>query len=166
MISEQASIPENTERERLRALDQLAIVGTPPEERFDQITRLAKLMFGVPMSSISVLDNKCQWFKSVDGMGDAPIPREQTVCQVTVARAYRHPTTPILMIEDATQVEDFASIPGIGGDDGVRFYCGHPLYGPGGHAVGVFCIYDTVPRTLDTAQVLSLIHICRCRRRG
>ena len=50
---------------------------------------------------------------------------------------------------------DFAWIPGIGGDGGIRFYAGYPLYGPGGHPVGTFCLYDTVPRTLDADQVAA-----------
>lgn len=153
-----AHIPPEIERERLRAVDQVSMIATVPPERFDQVIRLAKMLFDVPMSSISVVDDRHQWFKAADGLGATSVPRGQTVCQVTIARAYREPADPIYVIEDAS-VSDFASLPGIGGDDGVRFYAGHPLYGPGGHPVGVFCIYDSRPRSLDAAQLTAFAEL-------
>ena len=153
MPIEAAWISPETERERLLAVEQVSSVGTEQEERFDQIIRVAKMMFKVPMSSISIVDDRHQWFKSVDGFPQIPIPREQTMCQVTIARAYREPANPVYVVEDADTIADFACLPGVGGDDGVRFYAGHPLYGPGGHAVGVFCIYDSTPRTLDANEL-------------
>ena len=44
-----APIPAN-EEQRLAALRALGILDTPPEERFDRITRLAKRVFGVPIA--------------------------------------------------------------------------------------------------------------------
>lgn len=154
-----AWIPPETERERLRAVEQVSTVGTAREERFDQIIRVAKMMFRVPMSSISLLDDRHQWFKSVDGFPYEPIPREQTMCQVTVARAYREPADPVYVVEDAASISDFACLPGVGGDDGVRFYAGHPLYGPGGHPVGVFCIYDSEPRSLTSDELTAFTEL-------
>jgi hypothetical protein len=159
MLTDDAYIPPATEQARLRAVEQVSVMGTAQDERFDQIIRVAKMMFNVPMSSISVLDDRHQWFKSVDGMAEAPIPRDETVCQVTIARAYREPDDSVFVVEDATSVADFACLPGIGGDDGVRFYAGHPLYGPGGHPVGVFCIYDTTPRTLDAGELAAFAEL-------
>jgi serine phosphatase RsbU (regulator of sigma subunit) len=57
-----------------------------------------------------------------------------------------------LILEDAADSE-FASVPGIGGADGIRFYAGYPLYGPGGHPVGTFCVYDTRPRALAGSEL-------------
>jgi serine phosphatase RsbU (regulator of sigma subunit) len=66
-------------------------------------------------------------------------------------RAYEQPEDPSLIIED-TWESPFRSMPGILADGGIRFYAGYPLYGPGGHAVGTFCVYDTKPRQLSSAQ--------------
>jgi serine phosphatase RsbU (regulator of sigma subunit) len=63
------------------------------------------------------------------------------------------------MVEDATTISHFACLPGVGGDGGVRFYAGHPLYGPGGHPVGVFCIYDSEPRRLDSEQLAAFAEL-------
>ncbi|WP_238419034.1 PP2C family protein-serine/threonine phosphatase [Gordonia sp. 'Campus'] len=147
-----AHIDPEIEEARLHAVEQLHLLDSPPEDRFAQITRMAKAVFGVPMSTVSLLDRDRQWFKAVDGIELEDLPREQTVCQVTVARAYDHPEDPALIIRDVSKVPAFAAIPQIAADDGIRFYAGYPLYGPGGHPVGTFCLYDTQPRELTTDQ--------------
>lgn len=150
-----AGIPPELERDRLRSLKQLELIDTPREERFERLTRMARHVFGVPMSSVSLIDQDRQWFKSIQGLPLSEVPRERTVCQTTIARSYDHAEDPALVLEDAAGDPDFAWIPGIGGDGGIRFYAGYPLYGPGGHPVGTFCLYDTVPRTLDADQVAA-----------
>lgn len=148
-------IPPDLERARLRSLEQLQLIDTPHEERFERLARMARLLLGVPMSSVSLIDQDRQWFKAVQGLPMSEVPRGQTVCQTAIARSYDHPDDPALVLEDAAADPEFAWIPGVGGDGGVRFYAGHPLYGPGGHPVGTFCVYDTVPRTLDSGQLAA-----------
>ncbi|MFC9555708.1 PP2C family protein-serine/threonine phosphatase [Rhodococcus sp. NPDC056960] len=158
-------ISEDTERARLRSLEQLAILDTPPEARFDQITRMARRLLGVPMSAVSLLDRDRQWVKSTQGLDMQNIPRSQTVCQTTIARAYHHPEDPMVILEDARRDTAFADLPGVAADGGVRFYAGYPLYGPGGHPVGTFCIYDTEPRTLDSTQLASFVELAEWAQR-
>jgi len=52
-------IPSN-EAQRLSSLRALQILDTPPEERFDRITRLAKVLFGVPITLISLVEDERQ----------------------------------------------------------------------------------------------------------
>ena len=152
MTSVEVVIPPDLERDRLQSLKQLELIDTPREERFERLARMARLLLGVPMSSVSLIDQDRQWFKSIQGLDLVEVPRGQTVCQTTIARSYDHPDDPALVLEDAAADPEFSWIPGIGGEGGLRFYAGHPLYGPGGHPVGTFCVYDTVPRTLDPGQ--------------
>ena len=42
------------EVERIAALCRLHILDTPPEERFDRITRTAQRLFGVPIALVSL----------------------------------------------------------------------------------------------------------------
>ncbi|RZL84404.1 MAG: GAF domain-containing protein [Rhodococcus sp. (in: high G+C Gram-positive bacteria)] len=158
-------IAEGTEIARLRSLEQLAILDTPPEARFDQITRMARHLFGVPMSAVSLLDRDRQWIKSTQGLDLQNIPRSQTVCQATIARAYHHPEDPMVILEDARRDTAFADLPGVAADGGVRFYAGYPLYGPGGHPVGTFCIYDTEPRRLDSTQLAAFVELAEWAQR-
>lgn len=51
----QALVPPD-ESERLAALYALKILDTPPEERFDRITRLAQHLFNVPIAAITFID--------------------------------------------------------------------------------------------------------------
>ena len=56
------AIPEN-EAARLAALRGLNLLDTPPDERFDRITRIAAQLFGVRMSVVTLVDAHRQWFK-------------------------------------------------------------------------------------------------------
>ena len=145
-------LPAEIEEQRCRAVEQLYLLDTPPEARFAQITRMAMSALEVPMAAISLLDRDRQWFKQIDGL-DVPssVSRPQTICAATILRAYEQPDDPSLILED-TKESPFRTLPGICADGGIRFYAGYPLYGPGGHAVGTFCIYDTKPRALSCAQ--------------
>lgn len=43
---------------RLAAVKRVRLLGTPAEERFDKITRLARRMFGVSMAIIDIVGDK------------------------------------------------------------------------------------------------------------
>lgn len=153
MTTEDSLLPAHLEDERMRDVDRLELLDTPPEERFDKITRMACRVFGVPMASLSLMAADRQWFKSIRGLDLANVPRGRTVCRTTIARAYTRPDDPALVLPDAASDPVFMNIPGIGGEGGIRFYAGYPLLGPTGHPVGTFCIYDTVARDLDADQL-------------
>ena len=69
------SVPKN-EAERLHALRALQILDSSHEERFDRVTRMAKRMFGVSISLVSLVDEDRQWFKSAQGLDASETPRE------------------------------------------------------------------------------------------
>ena len=74
-----ADIPPDEER-RLETLRSLAILDTPPEERFDRLTRLARRLFRVPVSLVSLVDEDRQWFKSRVGVRASETPRDISFC--------------------------------------------------------------------------------------
>ena len=152
-VDDRYVLPAEVEEQRLRSLQQLHILDTPEEERFGRITRMARLVFDVPRSSINLIDRDRQWCKHVDGDGpEMNGPRQHSVCRATVARQYEDPEEPALIIEDLADVPDFAELPAVATEKGLRFYAGYPLFGPGGHPVGTFCIFDFRPRSLDATQ--------------
>src|SRR5215469_10091457 len=61
-----APIPPH-ELRRLAAVQKLRLLGTPAEERFDKITRLARRIFDVPMACLDIVGEKLAWLKSVQG---------------------------------------------------------------------------------------------------
>ncbi|BBZ63007.1 GAF domain-containing SpoIIE family protein phosphatase [Mycolicibacterium monacense] len=160
------ALPPEVEDERVRSLAQLHVLDTPPEDRFARITRMARAVFGIPMAAVALVDRDRQWFKQVDGLDiGTNLPRNQTICQATIARSYEQPDNPALIIEDAAARPEFAMVPGIGEPGGIRFYAGYPLYGPGGHPVGTFCIYDTEPRSLTEAELTTFTELASWAQR-
>jgi sigma-B regulation protein RsbU (phosphoserine phosphatase) len=141
-----------TETRRQRAIDALGL-GVPVEQRrdvrFDKITRLAKNVFGTAWASITVLDGDQAWFPSALGFDQVVMPREDTFCD----RAQR--TGEVMIVPDATADPDFAQLPAVTGS-GIRFYAGAPMRDQLGNVVGMFCVYDTAPRTFDAGQQQSL----------
>jgi len=66
----------DAESERLKALISLAVLDTPPERAYDDITRMASMLCGTPIALISLIDEKRQWFKSRVGLAVQETARE------------------------------------------------------------------------------------------
>ena len=142
-------VPAN-EAERLRTLRAYKILDTKPEERFDELTRLAALICGVPISLISLIDTDRQWFKSRFGLDVQETPRAQAFC----THAIMQPE--MFVVPDASQDERFAQNPLVTGDLHIRFYAGAPLAARDGHVLGTLCVIDREPHTLTLAQTEAL----------
>ena len=57
------------------ALHELKVLDTPAEERFDRITKVAQIMFDVPIALVSLVDTNRQWFKSCAGLAAKDTPK-------------------------------------------------------------------------------------------
>ncbi len=99
-----------TEQQRLAALHALQILDTPPEERFDRITRLATLFFGVPISLVTLVEEQRQWFKSVQGLSICETPRDQAFCAHALSQQG------VLVVPDALLDPRFEHNPLVTGD--------------------------------------------------
>ena len=141
--------PEN-EDERLNTLRGYGILDTHPEDRFDELTRLAALICGTPISLISLVDEDRQWFKSKTGLEVSQTPREEAFCAHAIMSAE------VLVVPDASQDPRFATNPLVLGELHVRFYAGAPLTAPNGHHLGALCVIDRVPRQLSPEQLEAL----------
>ncbi len=138
------------EEARLSALEDLQILDTASEERFDRVTRLARRLFDVPIALVTLLDRDRQWFKSADGFGASETPRSMAVCDTTI----RQP--PTFVVEDLRADPRFADNPLVTGPKRIRFYADHLLYAPGGQPVGTLCLLDRQPRSFSDAERDSL----------
>ncbi len=147
-----APTPAN-ETQRLMTLRGLNILDTIPEERFDRITRLAKLVFGVPIAVINLIDSERSWAKSVRGLDLVDAPRDLSFCGHVVA------ADASLVITDASLDERFHDNPYVREDPSVRFYAGAPLHAGNGHAVGTLCLVDRRPRELTAEQLQVLLDL-------
>jgi diguanylate cyclase (GGDEF)-like protein len=143
------SIPE-TEALRLATLKSLNVLDTPPEERFDRVTRMAKRMFRVPIALVSIVDEDRQWFKSRQGLDACETPRNISFCGHAILG------DDIFLVTNALQDERFADNPLVAGDPNIRFYAGCPLKAGDGQKLGTLCIIDSEPREFDQEDATAL----------
>ena len=106
------------EQSRLAALKSLGILDTPAEERFDRFTRLAQKLFNAPIAAISLVDDKRQWFKSMQGLEVEETERDIAFC------AHAITDDEIFTVDDASTDPRFADNPLVTGDPNIRFYAG------------------------------------------
>jgi phosphoribosyl 1,2-cyclic phosphodiesterase/DNA-binding response OmpR family regulator len=141
-----APLPQD-EEQRLLALQNMQVLDTPAEERFDRYTRIAAELFDVPIALVSLVDRERQWFKSRHGLAATETPRETAFCaHAILARE-------ALQVPDALQDPRFADNPLVTGPPRVRFYAGAPLAAADGSLVGTLCLIDQRARRLDEQQL-------------
>lgn len=128
------------EIQRIAAVQKTRMIGTPAEERFDKITRLARRLFDVPMAAIDLVGEKVAWIKSAQGFGAVTALRKDSYCHYTVLE-----DKVCLVASDARNDPRFF-------DNEFSshwvFYAGAPLSFEGQN-VGVLCIGDNKPRNLS-----------------
>lgn len=142
-------IPAN-ETERLSALYRYQILDTQPGKEFDRLTELASLICEVPISLVSLLDEKRQWFKSRVGLEENETSRDIAFCRYTIM------DSAIMEVEDAALDTRFKENPLVTSNPNIRFYAGYPLTDPDGYKLGTLCVLDRIPRKLTESQLKSL----------
>lgn len=144
------TLSSSADTERLVAVRALGLLDTPPEERFDGITRLAARAFNVPLAAISVVDATRAWYKSRYGPGPAELPRTTAFDNQVIL------SNGLLVIPDAARDPRTANHPLVIGDPRLRFFAGHPVAAADGSKVGALTIADTKVREFSPADVQTL----------
>ena len=149
-----APIPSN-ESDRITSLKKLKILDTPPEERFDRITKLATRVFSVPISTITLVDANREWFKSVCGLDATEGDRAVSFCGHALLE------DEILIIPDAKKDPRFSDNPMVVGEPFIRFYAGAPIFSADGARIGTFCIKGHDPREFSDDEKETLKEMIR-----
>lgn len=139
------------EKERLALLNEYSILDTLPEKDYDNLTKLAAEICQTPISLITLLDDKRQWFKSNYGLNVHETPIEQAFCSHTITA-----NDTIFSMPDARNDERFNENPLVTGDPNIVFYAGIPLKDSSGIPLGTLCVIDNKPRTLTDNQKAAL----------
>jgi len=134
-------LPPN-EEQRLEELRRYAMLDTPPEKAFDDITELAARIFKVPISAVTLIDEDRQWFKSCVGLETREVGRNFAFCAHSILHSE------VMVVPDACEDARFSENTLVTGAPHIRFYAGAPLKTKNGLNLGTLSIIDTKPRRL------------------
>jgi len=148
------------EIDRIKALRDLNILDTDPEERFDRYTRIGKSLLNCKYCLISLVDTDRQWFKSqYGGIGCSETSRGISFCGHTI----NEKTSRYLLIKDTLQDPRFKGNPLVTEDPNIRFYLGIIIRSPkNGLPLGTLCAIDDAPRDPSEDQINALIDLANC----
>jgi diguanylate cyclase (GGDEF)-like protein len=140
---------------RLFALQELRLLDTPPEARFDRVVQLAARITGAPIGIMSVVAERRIFFKSSYGTKPARIqlgqpPREYWFCSHIVASGLP------LVVADARDDDRFRDITTVTADPGLVAYAGVPIRAFGGQIIGALAVLDTQVRRFPESDVAAL----------
>ncbi|WP_308993093.1 ATP-binding protein [Mariniflexile litorale] len=139
------------ETERITNLLSYSILDTLPEADYDNLTTIAAQICGTPISLISIIDDKRQWFKSHHGIDATETPKEYAFC----AHAINEPNE-VFIVQDSRIDNRFHDNPFVIGDPLAVFYAGVPLVTKEGYSLGTLCVIDHKPNMLSQSQISSL----------
>jgi len=126
------------------------VLDTPPEPALDDLTRLTATICETPIATITLVDDRRQWFKSRVGLETQETPREYSFCAHLLGQM------DLFVVPDTMKDPCFAQNPLVTGAPHIRFYAGAPLVTPDGAVLGALCVMDRVPRTLKPGQEQKL----------
>lgn len=141
---------------RLAELDRLQIMDSPADPVLDDLVRTAALVVDVPISLISLMDDRRQWFKASFGM-----PRGQSGLDVAFCSRLLEPRE-VFIVQDAKADPEFKNNPFVTGEPHIRFYAGVPLISSNNVRFGTLCLVDQVAHpVVDQTHIMLLKKLAR-----
>ncbi len=154
MASQLRTIDDITgDNSRLDALASLDVLDTPSELPFERITDLIKLIFGVQIGIVSMIDGHRQWYKSAVGLPLGEVPIDDTFCKYTLQLG-----RPVI-VPDATKDPRFYDNPKVTDGPRIRFYAGAPIVTSAGQVIGTICAIDNAVRDFGERETAILTHL-------
>ena len=137
------TIPDD-EDARVADLHALRPTDLKGREVFTRIAHVVSETLGIPNAGISVVDRDQEYYVASTLEPEGRGARLEAFCAHTIL------SDEPFVLEDATTDPVFRSHPKV--QDGVRFYAGAPLIGPGGHRIGALCVRGSQPHTMSDDQ--------------
>jgi signal transduction histidine kinase len=143
-------IPAN-DPARVAALRRYRLLDSPGEKVFDDMTSLAAVTFGMPISLISLVDAETVFFTSTQGVGNIRCAdRGESLCALAIL------SPEVMVFENALEAEVLSGSPAVHGPAAVRFYAGAPLTTKDGFLIGTICVIDQQPHLFSAKDRLVL----------
>lgn len=147
---------------RVAAVRRTNLLDTPPEECFDQLTKLAAEKVGVPVAFLSLIDDRSAFFKSCFGFGEPLQSRRrlggETFCHHALI------SDNLLIIDDTRADPKYATVPTVR-SLGVAAYLGVPLHLSDGQPIGTFVLLDLKPRRWTHQDITTACLLARAALR-
>jgi signal transduction histidine kinase len=140
-------IPEN-EMDRILSLSDYDLDYTSFQENFKDLAKLAAKVAGTEISLINLIDSFTQWTITNHGLDIDQMPREESVCQYTIAGSGDHFEVPDLKADDRFKNRFYVT-----DEPNLRYYFGIPLKTTDGHNLGALCMLDKDLKTLSPEKV-------------
>lgn len=148
-ISQSAAV--DSERRRLAVVRRYEILDTPPDGSFDRVAALAARAFGVPMASVTIVDEDRIWFKASVGLpGVVQAPREPGLCASVIVQGEPY------VLPDTLRDELAAANSMVCGELGLRFYAAAPIVTADGYRLGTVNVLHTQPREVTQQEEATL----------
>lgn len=144
-------IPKN-DAERVQALRSFGLSKEQREDDFDQITQLASQFTNMPISLVSLVDDKEVWFKSSHGIDLCSSDRGVSLCSYTINNEEN-----TLVLENIKNDKRFKDSTFLNAETNpFVFYAGVCLVDNQGYKLGTLCVIDNKPNTISSSQLNSL----------
>lgn len=145
--------PAARDPRRLKAVRESGLLDSPPEARFDRLTRVAAGGLNAPIALVSIVDEDRQFLKSCVGVAEPwasrrEMPLSHSYCQHAVA------SPEPLVVPDAREHPLLRGSAAI--ELGAIAYAGVPLVGSDGQALGTLCVIDHGRREWNADEVALL----------
>jgi signal transduction histidine kinase len=147
-----APLPAN-EQQRVIELSSFDMDISHLDESLKDLSLLAAKVAGTDISHISLVDSLTNWAFACHGFDGGPSPREDSVCQYTIAG-----DQPFFEVPDMLLDERFRDRAYVTGDPHFRYYLGVPLQTKTGSKLGALCVLHKAEKKLSPEKV-DLLHI-------
>lgn len=112
-----------------------------------ELSDLTSIFLKVPISLISLIDDKEQRYLAKNGLSNDSVSVERSICQHTLGSPDE-----LFVVNDALKDERLVDNEFVSGDPKIRFYASAPLVSDSGSVVGTLCAIDTKPRELNSEE--------------
>jgi signal transduction histidine kinase/CheY-like chemotaxis protein len=111
------------------------------------IARLAANICNTPCGAVDIVKSDIIEIITKIGFDDRYVDRTNSFCTNTIEQ------DDVLIVEDTLEDHRFDENKYVNAKENkLRFYAGHPLRTKEGYNIGVICVFDTQPKTLDDKQ--------------
>jgi len=141
------------EAERILSLSNLDVDYSTLENDFKHLMRLASRITDMDVTLLNLLDSYTQWTIAQHGIQLSSMPREECVCQYTIAQDES------FEIKDLSCDPRFEQASYVKDEPKLRYYYGVPLEMSNGVHIGSLCVMNRETKTLsaDKIELLKII---------